>query len=252
MAGPPSDHYGRIARVYAAFRPRYPDALFQWLAGLAPGRATAWDCGAGSGQASRGLGEHFERVIATDGSAGQLREAPKHPRIEWRVAPAERSGLSSSSVVLVTVAQALHWFDVPAFYAEVERVLVPGGVLAVWSYQLLSLGDAMIDRAIAEFYSGTLGPYWPPERRLVDEGYRSLPFPWQEIAPPPLTMEARWDLAHLVGYLRSWSATARYLAAHGSDPVERVERRLAAAWGDPAELRTARWPLTCRAGRRPA
>ncbi|HEU4588963.1 MAG TPA: class I SAM-dependent methyltransferase [Gemmatimonadales bacterium] len=246
-----TDHFAPVAGAYAAHRPRYDEALFDWLATLAPRRTLAWDCGAGSGQATLPLADRFERVVGTDASAGQLAGAPTHARIEWRVAPAERSGLASASADLVTVAQALHWFDVPAFYREVDRVLAPGGVLAVWTYNRHRTDDPAVDEVVDRFYSETVGPYWPPERRLVEEGYRALPFPYPQLPAPPFRMEARWSLAELLGYIGSWSAVARYRAVRGSDPLVPLSRELESRWGNPAATRPVRWALTVRAGRRP-
>jgi ubiquinone/menaquinone biosynthesis C-methylase UbiE len=249
-ARPFSDHFAPVADTYAAHRPRYPAALFDWLASQAPGRRLAWDCGAGSGQATLALADRFERVIGTDASAGQLAAAPAHERIEWRVAPAERSGLPDASADLVTVAQALHWFDVDAFYAEAARVLVPGGLLAVWTYNLNRTDSAEIDRVLDAFYHDTVGPYWPAERRLVEDEYRSLRFPYAELPAPEFAMEVRWRLADLLGYVASWSAVARYRQANGADPVPALAHELAPLWGDPDATRPMRWPLTVRAGRR--
>ncbi|HEY6066574.1 MAG TPA: class I SAM-dependent methyltransferase, partial [Thermoanaerobaculia bacterium] len=175
------DHFSGVAGAYAEHRPRYPDRLFEWVAGLAPRRELAWDCATGNGQAALGLADHFERVIATDASPAQIAAAVPHPRVEYRVAPAESSGLAAESADVVTVGQALHWFDRPAFYAEVRRVLRPGGVLAAWTYGHCLLGDPSADAAMRRFYSETVGPCWPPERALVDEGYRSIELPFEEI-----------------------------------------------------------------------
>lgn len=244
-----ADHFSAVAGNYASFRPTYPAALFDWLAQAAPDRTLAWDCAAGSGQASHDLAGRFRRVIASDASAEQIAAATPHPAIDFRVASAEASGLADASVDLITVAQALHWFDLDRFYQEARRVLKPGGIIAVWSYGVLHLDDPLIDRAALHFYSEAVGPYWPPERRLVEEGYRSLAFPFAEMTPPSFTMEADWPLAQLLGYFGSWSATARYRAANGRDPVADVAQELLPLWGDPAVARRIRWPLALRVGR---
>jgi SAM-dependent methyltransferase len=243
----PQDHFSAVSGNYAAFRPRYPPELFDWLAGVAPGRGLAWDCACGSGQASGDLAGHFSRVVATDLSASQLEEAPPHPRIEYRVAVAEAGGLPAAAVDVVTVAQALHWFKLDHFYAEVRRVLRPGGVLAAWCYGICQVADPEVDPGLQDFYHRVVGPYWPPERKLVEDGYRSLPFPAPELAAPPLTLVHEWSLDTLLGYVRSWSATARYLRAVGADPVPPLAADLGRVWGDPARRRKIRWPLSVRA-----
>lgn len=245
-----TDHFAPVAAGYAGFRPTYPAGLFDWLAEIAPGCALAWDCAAGSGQASLDLAGHFRRVVASDASAAQIAAATPHPGVEYRIAPAESSGLDDASVDLVTVAQALHWFDLERFYAEVRRVLVPDGVLAVWTYGVLHVAGEEVDDAVQAFYGGTLGPYWPPERRLVESGYRTLPFPFAELPAPPFVMACAWDLGQLLGYFRSWSATARFIIARGHDPLAELERILAPLWGDPATRRRIVWPLSLRAGRK--
>jgi ubiquinone/menaquinone biosynthesis C-methylase UbiE len=243
------DHFSRVSSAYADFRPRYPDGLFDWLAAITPARKLAWDCACGSGQASIDLAVRFERVVATDASAAQLAGVQKHPRVAYREAPAEASGLVDQSVDLITVAQALHWFDRPRFYAEVRCVLKPGGVLAVWSYGVQTLADARVNAHVQHFYNEVIGPYWPPERVLVEQGYRALDFPFTELDAPKFEMTAHWSLPQLLGYFRSWSATGRYLAAHGEDPVAALAERLAPIWGDPESECGVTWPLVIRAGR---
>ncbi len=245
-----TDHFAPLATDYASFRPTYPAGLFAWLAEVSPGGALAWDCAAGSGQASLDLARRFRRVIASDASEAQIAAAPHHPNVEYRVAPAESSGLADASVDLITVAQALHWFDLERFYAEARRVLAPDGVLAAWTYGVLHVAGEEIDRAVQTFYADTVGPYWPPERSLVESGYRTLPFPFAELSPPSFIMESEWNLAQLLGYFRSWSATGRFIAARGHDPVTELERMLAPLWGDPALCRRVSWPLSVRAGRK--
>lgn len=245
---PFSDHFAPVSGAYADFRPTYPPALFDWLAAVAPGRGLVWDCACGSGQASVDLADRFERVAATDASAAQLEGAARHPQIEYRQAPAEMSGLPDASVDLITVAQALHWFDLPAFYAEARRVLRPGGVLAVWSYGVQTVEGDAVDALVQHFYREVVGPYWPPERVLVEQGYRTLDFPFAEFAPPAFEMTAHWPLSRLLGYFRSWSATGRYIKARGEDPVVGLAEALASLWGDPEAGRQVAWPLALRVG----
>jgi SAM-dependent methyltransferase len=243
-----ADHFSTQARTYAARRPRYPDALFAWLAAQAPARQRAWDAGCGSGQASLGLAAHFATVIASDPSAAQIAEAPAHPRIDYRVEPAEAPSLDPASVDLVSVAQALHWFDQDAFHAAVRRVLRPGGLIAAWTYALCRV-DAAVDAAYDRLYEPILGPYWPAERRHVESGYRELPFPWEPVPAPQFDLRVRWNLEAYRGYLGSWSATQRYIDRHGADPRTLVDAELAAAWGDPAVEREVVFPLALRVGR---
>jgi ubiquinone/menaquinone biosynthesis C-methylase UbiE len=212
-------------------------------------RRLALDCGTGNGQAAVGLAKHFERVIATDPSEEQISRATPHERIEYRVARAESSGLPAGSVDFVTAAQAVHWFDHRAFFAEAQRVLTGGGAIAVWGYGDPILDNESLHRTLHEFNRGTLEPYWFPERQLLLDGYRTIPFPFDEVPLPTIEMEMLWTLAELAGYLRTWSSTARYAAAHGFDPVPAVEQALALDWGDPTKPRVVRWPLLIRAGR---
>ncbi|MBA4066800.1 MAG: SAM-dependent methyltransferase [Isosphaera sp.] len=242
------DHFSRHAADYRAFRPDYPPGLFAFLSSAAPATDLAWDCGTGNGQAAVGLAGHFARVFATDASAQQVANAEAHPRVEYAVAPAERCPLPDASADLVTVAQALHWFDLDRFYAEVRRVCRPGGLIAVWTYDFHSVNpevDPVLDRLQQEF----VRPYWPAERALVDSGYRDLPFPFDELPVPRFGMTAAWSLRHLLGYMNTWSALRRYEEAHGSNPLDRIRGALAAVWGDPAAVRAVTWNFTLRLGR---
>lgn len=243
------DHFRPVAQQYASYRPTYPFALFEWMAAQAPARDLGWDCATGSGQAALDLARCFTRVVATDASAAQIAQAAPHERIEYRVAPAEDSGLDAHSVDLVVVAQALHWFDVDRFNREARRVLKPNGIIAVWCYGLTTIDGNDIDNVIQDFYSEIVGPYWPPERRHIETGNRDLPFPFDAIAAPAFAMQVKWNLAQLMGYLRTWSATARFVEALGRDPVVDLERRLQPLWGSPGEARRVSWPLALRVGR---
>jgi SAM-dependent methyltransferase len=243
------DHFSGVAGAYAEHRPHYPRQLFTWLAGLAARRELAWDCATGSGQVAVGLAEDFERVIGTDASEEQIAAAVAHPRVEYRVAPAESSSLASDSADVVTVGQALHWLDRPAFYAEARRVLRRDGVVAAWTYGLSSIGDSRGDAALRRFYSETLGPYWPRARALVDAGYGTIEFPFDEIPPPEIEMQAWWPLAAFLGYVGTWSAVTRFRGERGFDPIGGLARELRTHWGDPASPRRILWPLAIRAGR---
>lgn len=241
------DHFSRLAAQYAEFRPTYPGALFDLLARTAPARGHAWDCACGSGQATLDLAERFETVIGTDASAKQIAAAPTHPRVTYAVGPAERSGLEEHSMDLITVAQGLHWFDRPAFFTEARRVLRPQGLLAVWTYGIPRLNDSNLDKVMQTFYWETVGPFWAPERRYVEDGYRSIEFPFTEIAGPSLSMREQWTLPQFLGYLRSWSAVGQYVDARKEDPVAIVEPLFAPYWG--ARARDVSWPLSLRLGR---
>jgi SAM-dependent methyltransferase len=243
------DHFSGHAVDYSRYRPgAYPDAMFKALAALSPDRECVWDCATGNGQAALGLAAHFARVEATDASGKQIAAAVQHPRIRYTVAPAEQSGLADGSVALIAVAQALHWFDLAAFYAEVRRVAKPGAVLACSCYMRCSV-DGGVDAATERLYNGILGDaYWPPERKHVERGYADLDFPFTEIALPGFHMEVQWTLEAYVGYLRSWSATQAYLKKNGTDPLELVGEELLQGWGDPATTRRVLWPMTIRAG----
>jgi len=240
------DHFSGQSGEYRKYRPDYPPALFDWLASVAPGRRLAIDVATGNGQAAVGLARHFERVIATEPSAEQLREARPHPRVEYRQEPAESMSAETVSADLVTVAQAAHWFDWPRFTAEVARVLRKGGVLAIWSYNNCQVTPA-IDRLVADFSRDVVGPYWPRERRIVEEGYRSFALPFAPMAVPAFEMTTRWDREAMLGYLDTWSAVRRCRAATARDPLALLAQPLAEAWG--AGPRDMRWPLTVLAGR---
>ena len=246
-----SDHFSGVASAYALRRPRYPDELFAFLAAETAAHDLAWDCAAGSGQATIPLARHFRRVVATDQSVAMLAQAPHHSSVEYRTASANASGLSPRSADLVTVAQALHWIDPEPFYAEVDRVLRPGGLLAVWTYGNQRLDDSALDLPLQRFYHEVVGPFWPPERRHVEAGYRTLSFPYPELRPPDFQMEQQWTLDQLLGYIATWSATQRFREAKGYDPVAELTRELQQIWGKPATSRRIVWPLSMRVGRRP-
>lgn len=240
------DHFSAQAGEYARYRPTYPDELYAWLAALAPARRLAWDCGTGSGQAALGLAAHFTTVIASDPSREQIAHAAPHARVRYVVASAEEPPSEAQGADLVTVAQALHWFDFERFYPALRRVLGRNGVFAAWGYGLMQIVPA-VDAVVQDYYSNIVGPYWPPDRRHIESRYRTIPFPLEEVAAPEFAFRVEWNLDALLGYLDTWSATRRYLVARGEHPLARVRPALAAAWGG-ASSREVIWPLFLRVG----
>ncbi|GAB4507569.1 MAG: class I SAM-dependent methyltransferase [Sulfuricaulis sp.] len=242
------DHFSNHAVDYARYRPDYPAALYEFLAKAVKRHELVWDCGTGSGQAALGLTEYFDRVIATDPSAEQIRNAARHEKISYVVAPAEQTEIPSRSADLITVAQAVHWFDVERFYQEVRRVLKPDGMLAIWCYGLSRINPA-VDKVVQHYYTNIVGPYWPPERHYIDEKYETIPFPFVELPAPEFHMKAEWDLNEFMGYLHTWSATQRFQKKNEQNPIDIVHRILVKIWGEPQTRQTIRWPLYLRIGR---
>jgi len=241
------DHFSRQAGAYARFRPRYPEALFAYLATLTPRHALAWDCGTGNGQAAVALAKHYTQVIASDPSPEQIAHAARHERVRYVIASAEQPPVEAMGADLVTAAQALHWFDFARFYPVLAGALKPGGLFAAWGYGRMHITPEM-DSVIAHYYTDIVGPYCPPDRRHIETAYREIPFPLDEITTPAFVMTAQWNLAALCGYLDSWSATQRYRAARGRHPLELVRPRLIAAWNGTG-THTVAWPMFLRAGR---
>ena len=239
-----NDHFSNCSASYAQYRPVYPDALFGFLASTCTRNELALDCATGSGQAAIGLSRFFEQVVATDASEQQITAAVRNARVTYRIAAAEATGLDSNSADLVTVAQALHWFDHARFFAEAERVLRRGGVLAAWCYGICRINDDC-DAEISRLYEDVVGDFWPPERRFVDAAYANIEFPRQRIAVPALRMQAQWRVGQMLGYLRTWSACKLYTDQHGNDPVAAIEATLVKVWGNDAC--TVTWPVTLAA-----
>lgn len=241
------DHFSSDSASYAAYRPTYPIELVDELANISPSLHRALDCGCGTGQLSVLLAERFEEVIATDASAAQIGKAQPRDGVTYRTALAENSELPDASVDLITVAQAAHWLDLEKFYAEVRRVARPQAAIALITYGALHV-EGTVNGAVQHFYYDTIGSYWPAERRHVEDGYRSLPFPFKEVALPPLAIEVQWCLDDLIGYLNTWSAVKAAEKALGSNPVDALAEILLKEWGDPASRRRVTWPLSIRAG----
>jgi len=240
------DHFSGHAASYAEARPTYPQDLFRFLVELSPAGDCAWDCATGSGQAACALSAYFDRVVATDASEEQIREARANDRVEYRVAPAEVSGLASDSIGLITVAQALHWFDIDRFFEEAQRVLMPAGVLAVWCYGHCSVATE-VDGLLRDIYA-SVDDYWPPERDIVESKYSDIVMPLAEIACPSFSMKTEWTVQQMMAYIRTWSASQAAMRATGNDPLAEFAAELERRWG--SQSRTVVWPITLRAGRK--
>jgi len=243
--------YFSASKRYQQYRPTYPDELFYHLSSLCTEHASAWDCGTGTGQSADCLTAYFDHVMATDASEKQITQAALTVKegLQFKTAMAEQSGLDTQSLDLITVSQAIHWFDLEAFYCEVKRVLKPTGIIAIWCYGLLSI-DENIDKVLNHFYYHVVGTYWPAERRLIDTGYATLSFPFNELAVPEFDMLACWDLSQLMGYLSTWSAVRLYQEREGQSPLEVLKPQLATYWGDARQTKVVHWPLQLRIGSR--
>ncbi len=244
-----ADHFSAQAADYIRYRPLYPPELFDYLASLCPQHERALDVATGNGQAAIALGEHFAQVIGCEPSLAQLRNAQATDTIDYLCATAEALPLKDENMDLITVAQAVHWFDHARFNTEAVRLLKPGGVLAVWGYGLFSIAPA-IDALINDYYANTLNDYWPEERHWIEAGYTGLPFPFPRLDTPAFHIQAEWTLPEVIGYLATWSATRRYIADHNINPLIELESQLSQHWGKATQTRTVYWPIHLLAGYR--
>ncbi|HZY81218.1 MAG TPA: class I SAM-dependent methyltransferase [Cyclobacteriaceae bacterium] len=240
------DRFSGHSKSYAAFRPTYPKALYDFIIDLVPSKKLAWDCACGNGQVARDLSTRFEKVYATDHSEQQISNAVRKDNISYSVAPAEKTSFSDKQFDLITVGQALHWFNIPAFFAEARRVSKPGGIVAVWGYSLLSV-DPMIDPIVNHFYTEVIGSYWDPERKLVDQRYTTIDFPFQKIEVPLFDFSFEWSLEEFKGYITTWSSVQKYIKQNGIDPTDDLARKLEPIWG--AQPRKVSFPLFTLVGR---
>ncbi|MGJ7914972.1 class I SAM-dependent methyltransferase [Massilia sp. LXY-6] len=245
---PARNWFDQGGQAYARFRPEYPRQLAAFLASQAPDDALAVDVGCGNGQLTQLLAPYFGKVVGLDPSADQIANAAPNERIDYRCASAEQLPLRDAGASLITAAQAAHWFDLPAFYREVRRIARPGAILALVSYGVLKL-DPALDARFQTFYWDEIGPYWPAERKLVDTGYATIDFPFEELAPPALEIRLDWHLSEFLGYLTTWSAVRSAREAGKEELLVRFANDIAQAWGDPDLSRTICWPINMRIGR---
>ncbi len=242
------DHFSTQSSGYSKYRPDYPQKLYDFILAYVKKRETAWDCGTGNGQAAAVLSRYFEKIFATDPSEEQIKNAAHKPNIEYIICKAESTPLSSNSIDLITVAQALHWFDFDKFYEEVKRVAKPGALLAVWSYETCNV-NAEIDKVFIHFYKTILGDYWAYERKHVENAYHDIPFPFSDVKEKVFTMKKQWNLQDFMGYLSTWSAVQKYIKANGTDPLELVKLDFLKAWGNSGIVREVNFPVTVKTGK---
>ncbi len=245
---PARNWFQQGGRAYARFRPEYPPQLAAFLASIAPDKRMAVDVGCGNGQLTKLLVPHFDAVVGVDPSADQIANTIPNEHITYQCAPAEQLPLADGSASLITAAQAAHWFDLPSFYQEVRRIAMPGSVLALISYGVLNFEPSLNDR-FQRFYWDEIGPYWPPERKLVDTGYATIDFPFQELVAPPFEIQLDWQLSEFLGYLFTWSAVRNAKEVGHQEVVFDFANDISSAWGDENIRRTIVWPINMRIGR---
>lgn len=243
------DYFSKQSKAYVKYRPYYPKELYDYLLSLQANRTLAWDCGTGNGQVAQVLANHFEQVIATDLSEKQIAQAKEQANIVYKVCPVEQTPIAAQSVDLITIGQALHWFNWEAFYTEVRRVAQPNAVIAAWTYVLYEVNER-VDAVTYELYENILGDeYWAKERKLVEQRYASIPFPFQELTAPQLTMKIEYTFEQLMGYLSSWSGVNQYIKVNGANPLDKIVEPMAEAWGDLTKAKEVSWELYMRVGK---
>lgn len=226
----PFDRFSGHAADYARYRIDYPVDLYEYVLAYVPDRQTAWDCATGNGQVAGALATYFTQVEATDLSANQLANAIAYPNVTYRVATAEVSPFANEQFDLITVGQALHWFNVPAFHAEAGRVLKPNAIIAEWGYGLNEVAPA-IDELVRFIYSDVVGPFWDPQREHIETEYQHLPFDFAQVRHDQFTAHREWPVDWYMNYLRTWSAVQGFRKQHGYDPIDQFESDFRRLWG---------------------
>lgn len=241
------DYFSGHSKLYATFRPTYPVELYSFILKHVQERQVAWDCATGNGQVAGVLADYFKNVEATDISQQQLDEAIKQDNIHYSISPAEKTNFKDDSFDLITVAQALHWFKRDEFFNEVKRVGREGGLIAVWGYEISTVNEH-VDEIFMDYYQNIVGPYWDPARKLVENRYKDIEFPFELISTPEFFMEVKWTLNEYMGYLSTWSATQKYIKEKGQNPIDKILPSMKALWHED-ETRTVRFPLFIKLGR---
>jgi len=241
--------FSQSSGQYARSRPQYPAKLFAYLSELCATHDSAWDCATGNGQAAVSLASHFAHIEATDVSPEQIQHSIAHPRVRYSVSPAEHTVFANESFDLVTVATAVHWFDQEAFFTEVDRVLKPNGILAIWSYSFFTI-EPVLDQVINDDFFVPIDPYWAEGNRQMFNGYKYVMLPFDEIQPPEISMQIDWTLEQLLGFFQTWSAVKRFIADHGTDPVAKIRSILTPLWGKESITKLVKMPLHIRVSRK--
>ncbi len=240
------DNFSQQSKSYAKHRPVYPQELFDHILSFVPQKILAWDCATGNGQTATVLSKYFERVYATDISKKQIENAVTASNIRYAIEPAEQTSLENNTVDLVTVSQALHWFEFDKFYKEARRVSKKHGIIAVWTYNLLRI-DPITDKIIHHYHFDTLDKYWDKERSHVNDSYANIPFPFRQIAAPEFFIKVKWNLENLRGYLNTWSALQQFISVNNYNPVNGIIEEIQQNW-PVEELRSVEFPLTIKMG----
>ena len=243
-------YFDNPANAYRRFRPSYPPALFKFLAANAPRQEVALDIGAGNGQAAAGLAHYFQHVFAIEANAEQTSHALPTAGVHFHVAPAEDTGVKDGCADLVTVAQALHRLDRPAFFDEAARILRPGGLLAVWRYGKMAIHPP-IDVILERYYEDVLAPYWEDDLDAIEAAYTTGDLPFEALPAPDFPMRTKWTLDEVLGYLETWSASRAFRAANGHFATDTIRPAIAELWGEETR-REIDWPLRVAVRRKPA
>jgi len=249
MSGGFIDNFSTQSKEYSFSRPTYPESLFEFLSTVTPQKNLAWDCATGNGQAAIGLSKYFKKVIASDASKNQIRHGFQRENIDYKLFPAENAELDNDSVDIVTVAQALHWFDFDKFYCNVKRVGKKDGIIAVWSYDMHKINpqiDKVTDRLDVD--GEILGSYWDKETKYVKEKYKTIVFPFREISAPAFKTTLYWNLHQLWDYMKTWSSVKKYYSENKRDPLDLVKPEVKTLWGNVLDKKEVTWNINIRAG----
>lgn len=242
------DFFSQQSGTYAQYRPSYPKELFEYLSSLTPERELAWDCGTGNGQTANSLTQYYKKIYASDPSKEQISHALQNPKIEYHIEKVENSQLKNSSVDLITCSQSLHWFDFDKYYAEVRRVLKLKGIIAAWIYKIPYI-TPKVDELFLYFHNEVIGEFWQEENRMVERGYIDLPFPFEQITPPPFKIEKEYSFDTLLGFMNSWSALQRFINKNGFNPLIDFAPKLLEAWGKRETSKVVTWDLVVKVGK---